>query len=163
MSSTTAMLAQSTPIPFSYIYSEHIRAFTATSFTPNNPDNTNLVYGTDYTITGQNFITMKTLATGLNLVIYRRTPETQEIDWTDGEAVYTPSIESADDKKTPASRDEQLRKWMYDKRPRFAKHDRTGLQNRIFGRGFAEKENAEAEPFRKLQRRADPEEERVIW
>ena len=92
---TSAASGQEFPIPFPYIEKEHVIAYYS-----DDGDVTNLTYGTGYTVSGTTLTVAVALPVGAKLVLYRVTPLTQEIDWEDGQAVYTPDIEQADDKLT---------------------------------------------------------------
>lgn len=92
---TSASAGQEFPITFPYINASHVVAYYS-----KDGEKTNLTYGTDYTVSGTTLTVTGTLSVGVKLVISRSTPLTQEIDWEDGQAVYTPDIEQADDKLT---------------------------------------------------------------
>jgi len=92
---TSAASGQEFSIPFPYIDKENVIAYSVTD-----GEATNLTYGTDYTVNNSTLTVTGALTVGSKLVIHRVTPLTQEIDWEDGQAVYTPDIEQADDKLT---------------------------------------------------------------
>lgn len=83
------------PIDFPYLHERDVRAYYAL-------DNaeTELVYGTDYEVSGRALIPLSEYPPGAKLAIYRETPLTQEILWVDGQAVYPPAIMAGDDKLT---------------------------------------------------------------
>lgn len=83
------------PISFPYIAPEYVKCYYAVD-----NEQTNLVYGRDYTVnTETNELTVTgSIPIDAKFVVYRVTDLTQEILWVDGQAVYTPDIMQADDK-----------------------------------------------------------------
>lgn len=85
------------PITFPYISPEYVKCYYAVDKVQ-----TELKFGTEYTVNAEtNELTVtNALPVGAQVVVYRVTDCTQEIDWVDGQSVYTPDIEQADDKLT---------------------------------------------------------------
>lgn len=92
---TSGAAGQQYPLTFPYINGVDVKAYYVQAGAQ-----TSLLYGTHYTVVGQNFIASIVLPVGAKLAIYRQTDLTQEILWKDGQAVYTPDIMKADDKLT---------------------------------------------------------------
>ena len=83
------------PITFPFIAPEYVKCYYAVGSAQ-----TNLTYGTDYTVDvdASEVTVTGAMPAGAKFVAYRVTELTQEIDWVEGQAVYTPDIEQADDK-----------------------------------------------------------------
>lgn len=84
------------PLPFAYMAPEHIAA----SLSAASGSGRTLRYGTEFTVSGQEVVTLTLLPVGSTLRLARTTPLEQPTLWVEGQAISTQAIMRACDRLT---------------------------------------------------------------